>query len=1024
MWRVALVGIASLFLALCGARMVATAEDVPPPIVVNLNEGVGVAGGQEAVGPAIAEVTEPIRVSDPTEVVPPASVVTTDGVRVSEVVTVLGPAVVTLTEGISLGDATTIQLSQMSAADHLFFSVNPVASIQSGALFNVQVQARDSGSGNAVDASFTGNITLSAAAVGGSNFTAGNVVAAVAGVANFNVFLNNAADTYQITATAAGLTNALSSTFNVTADHLSFPAAIASHQAGTAFGTTVEARDANNTVAENFTGTVNLNAAAVGGSNFNGGSANTTAVAGTATFGTLALNNAANSYQLTASSSGLTGALSNTFNVTATHLTLLALPNTRAGDPFNASVEARDANNALAENFTGNVSLNAAATGGSNFVGGTANVAAIAGSATFVGLVLNNAADGYVVTASSAGLTSGISNVFNVTARQLTIATVIANHQAGTPFAASVEARDANNAVAENFTGQVSLNVAAIGGSNFNGGTRTESAVAGTLTFTGLTLNNAADNYQLTASSAGLINGLSSAFNVTATHLAVVALANVRAGDAFNAAVEARDANNAVAENFIGNVALNAAATGGSNFVGGTANVAATAGTASFVGVVLNNAADGYVVTASSAGLTSGISNAFNVTARQLVIATVVANMQAGTPFSVTVEARDANNAVAENFTGQVSLNAAAPVGGSNFDGGQRTATAVAGTVSLTNLTLSSAASGYTVTAASAGVLNGVSNAFNVTPASTIFISDVSVTEGDSGATSATFTVSLSVPSTRTVTVNFATAGVTATSGIDFVSVAGPLTFAPGVTTRTVTVTVNGDLLNEPDETFSVDLTGASGGSISDSQGLGTILNDDPLPVISVGDVSVVEGTPVRRTAVLEVRLSAPSGQTVVVNFATADGTAVDGVGELLPDYVATAGTIVFVPGETLQTINVSLENDTRSEPDEVFFFDLSAPTNAIVGTPRATVTIFDDDSPADQLADLRELVRALDLKGGRETSLLAKLRLECGSLNAFANEVLAQTDKAIMPAQASAILDAVDRLLVDLLCAPDTGGS
>jgi hypothetical protein len=68
--------------------------------------------------------------------------------------------------------------------------------------------------------------------------------------------------------------------------------------------------------------------------------------------------------------------------------------------------------------------------------------------------------------------------------------------------------------------------------------------------------------------------------------------------------------------------------------------------------------------------------------------------------------------------------------------------------------------------------------------------------------------------------------------------------------------------------------------------------------------------------------------------------------------------------------------------------------------------------------------VRALDLKGGRETSLLAKLRLECGSLNAFANEVLAQTGKTITPAQSGPLLAAVDRLLVDLLCAPRTGGS
>ena len=195
--------------------------------------------------------------------------------------------------------------------------------------------------------------------------------------------------------------------------------------------------------------------------------------------------------------------------MTATHLAVLAIGNVRAGDAFNVTVEARDANNIVAENFSGNVNLDAAATGGSNFNGGTANVAAVAGSATFVDLVLNDAADGYTATAASAGLTSGVSNAFNVTARQLVITTVVPNHQAGTPFSVTVEARDANNIVAENFSGNVSLDAAATGGSNFNGGTKNAAAVAGSATFTGLVLNNAADGYAgHRLRRPGLINGV------------------------------------------------------------------------------------------------------------------------------------------------------------------------------------------------------------------------------------------------------------------------------------------------------------------------------------------------------------------------------------------------------------------------------------------------------------------------------------------------------------------------------------
>jgi uncharacterized repeat protein (TIGR01451 family) len=109
MWRLALVVFASLFLAFCGARMVATAQDVPPPIVLNLSEGIGVSGGQQAVGPATADVTEPIGVGDPTGVFPPATTGPTEGIAVSDTVTIVGPAIVTLTEGIGVGDASANQ---------------------------------------------------------------------------------------------------------------------------------------------------------------------------------------------------------------------------------------------------------------------------------------------------------------------------------------------------------------------------------------------------------------------------------------------------------------------------------------------------------------------------------------------------------------------------------------------------------------------------------------------------------------------------------------------------------------------------------------------------------------------------------------------------------------------------------------------------------------------------------------------------------------------------------------------------
>jgi hypothetical protein len=125
---------------------------------------------------------------------------------------------------------------------------------------------------------------------------------------------------------------------------------------------------------------------------------------------------------------------------------------------------------------------------------------------------------------------------------------------------------------------------------------------------------------------------------------------------------------------------------------------------------------------------------------------------------------------------------------------------------------------------------NGIGTIVNddtyVTPS--ISISDVSKLEGRNGSTLFTFTVTLSVPFATAVTVNYSTANGTATVGEDYTAASGTLTFAPGETTKTITIKVKGDQKREADETFFVNLSGASANAvILDPQGLGTILNDD-----------------------------------------------------------------------------------------------------------------------------------------------------------------------------------------------------
>ena len=108
-----------------------------------------------------------------------------------------------------------------------------------------------------------------------------------------------------------------------------------------------------------------------------------------------------------------------------------------------------------------------------------------------------------------------------------------------------------------------------------------------------------------------------------------------------------------------------------------------------------------------------------------------------------------------------------------------------------------------------------------------ISIDDVTLAEGDAGTTNAVFTVTLSEPSDQVVTVDYATAAGTAAASVDYWPTTGTLTFQPGETEQTIAVPVVGDLVNETDETFTVNLTNDENAIIDDGTGLGTIQNDD-----------------------------------------------------------------------------------------------------------------------------------------------------------------------------------------------------
>ena len=113
-------------------------------------------------------------------------------------------------------------------------------------------------------------------------------------------------------------------------------------------------------------------------------------------------------------------------------------------------------------------------------------------------------------------------------------------------------------------------------------------------------------------------------------------------------------------------------------------------------------------------------------------------------------------------------------------------------------------------------------------PKPALSIGDSSAAEGNTGATTMTFTVARSAPPIQTVLVSYTTADATATAPADYTAVSGRLAFAPGETRKTIQVAIVGDTMFEPDETFTVSLSNPLNATIADGSATGTIQNDDP----------------------------------------------------------------------------------------------------------------------------------------------------------------------------------------------------
>jgi subtilisin family serine protease len=234
-----------------------------------------------------------------------------------------------------------------------------------------------------------------------------------------------------------------------------------------------------------------------------------------------------------------------------------------------------------------------------------------------------------------------------------------------------------------------------------------------------------------------------------------------------------------------------------------------------------------------------------------------------------------------------------------------------------------------------------IADAMNYMSLPTVSISPNSILEGATGQSSwISFNVTLSSPVSEAFSVQYITFDTSATSGIDYGASSGTITFNPGDTSKLISVQVFGDNVAEGIETFLVELGSLTTRAVRFGLdvAVGTITDDDQTGLV-VSDTVVFENA---GSARFSVSLMNPSTSTVTVRFATANGTARAGRSA---DYLATSGTLTFAPGETVKTVNVTINNDKMAESNETFFLNLSNATGTTIQDSQGLGVIQDDDS-------------------------------------------------------------------------------
>ena len=532
-----------------------------------------------------------------------------------------------------------------AAASKLAFTQQPGGGTSAIAWTTQPIVAVQDAFGNTTSSTATVTLAITAGTgTSGAVLTCtANAKAAVAGLATFaGCKIDKSGAGYTLNATGTSLTTAVSNTFTIVAGaatkvvYTQQPTAVV---AGSAISPAivVTVQDASN----NTVTTSSANVSVAIGTNPGGGALSGTvsraASSGVATFGDLSINKSGNGYTLTMTSTGLTSATSSTFNVTAGAASQLGYTTQPGGGTGGVAwttqpkVAIQDAYGNTVTTSSASVTL--AITSGTGTSGAaltcTANPkTAVSGVVTFAACKIDKSGTAYTLTATSAGLTTTVSNAFDVTvgpATKLILGQQPTNIVAGSTItpAITVTVQDAGSNIVTSSSATVTVAISTNPGAGTLSGTLSTTPSNGVVTFADLSIDKVGTGYKLTITSTGLTSAVSNTFNVTVGTASKLAFTTQPGGGAAGAAWATQP--KVTVQDAFGNTITTSSAsvtltiTSGTGTSGAvltcTANPkAAASGVVTFAGCKINLAGSGYTLNATTAGLTNGVSTAFNIT--------------------------------------------------------------------------------------------------------------------------------------------------------------------------------------------------------------------------------------------------------------------------------------------------------------------------------------------------------------------------------------------------------------------------